>query len=49
LERLLPKSIQAITARGFEHKVALFVLATPSTSHGSNLVLLKNPACYRIF
>jgi hypothetical protein len=26
LERLLPKSIHAITARGFELKVALFVL-----------------------
>lgn len=28
LERLLPKSIHAVTARGFELKVALFVLAT---------------------
>jgi len=28
LERLLPKSIHAITARGFELKVALFVLST---------------------
>ena len=27
LERLLPKSIQAVTAKGFELKVALFVLA----------------------
>jgi hypothetical protein len=27
LERLLPKSIHAVTARGFELKVALFVLA----------------------
>ena len=26
LERLLPKSIHAVTARGFELKVALFVL-----------------------
>lgn len=28
LERLLPKSIHAVTAKGFELKVALFVLAT---------------------
>jgi hypothetical protein len=28
IERLLPKSIHAVTARGFELKVALFVLAT---------------------
>jgi len=27
IERLLPKSIHAITAKGFEIKVALFVLA----------------------
>jgi hypothetical protein len=27
IERLLPKSIQAFTAKGFEIKVALFVLA----------------------
>jgi len=27
IERLLPKSIHAVTARGFEIKVALFVLA----------------------
>ena len=27
LERLLPKSIHAVTAKGFELKVALFVLA----------------------
>lgn len=27
IERLLPKSIHAVTARGFELKVALFVLA----------------------
>jgi hypothetical protein len=28
LERLLPKSIHAVTAKGFELKVGLFVLAT---------------------
>lgn len=28
IERLLPKSIHAVTARGFELKVALFVLAS---------------------
>jgi len=28
LERLLPKSIHSVTARGFELKVGLFVLAT---------------------
>jgi len=27
LERLLPKSIHAVTAKGFELKLALFVLA----------------------
>jgi hypothetical protein len=27
IERLLPKSIHAVSARGFELKVALFVLA----------------------
>jgi len=27
IERLLPKSIHAVTAKGFELKVALFVLA----------------------
>jgi hypothetical protein len=27
IERLLPKSIHAVTAKGFEIKVALFVLA----------------------
>ena len=27
IERLLPKSIYAVTAKGFELKVALFVLA----------------------
>lgn len=33
IERLLPKSIQAVTARGFELKVVLFVLAY-SITHG---------------
>jgi len=28
IERLLPKSIHAVTAQGFELKVALFVLAS---------------------
>jgi hypothetical protein len=28
IEKLLPKHIHAVTARGFELKVALFVLAT---------------------
>ena len=32
IEKLLPKHIHAVTAQGFEFKVALFVLATPSTS-----------------
>jgi hypothetical protein len=27
LQRLLPKSLHAVTARGFELKVALFVIA----------------------
>lgn len=37
IERLLPKSIHAVTARGFALKVALFVLAASITSYGSNL------------
>jgi hypothetical protein len=28
IERLLPKSIHAVTARGFELKIALFVFAS---------------------
>ena len=33
LERLLPKSIHAVTVRGFELKVTLFVLAASINSH----------------
>jgi len=37
ISQLLPKSIHAITAKGFELKVMLFVLALSLKSMGSNL------------
>jgi hypothetical protein len=42
MERLLPKSIHAVTAVGFELKVVLFVLAvSPNRMSGRNLLIIE--------